>query len=316
MKSSMDLFFSGSVELKLEDWEQMIQALVTYGDTLWIDANMQISNRLFPEIHAAISKTLKELKEEEIVLTWKLEASLAGEPAIVNKVIDIEEHRNLYENINYAILDGEESEIFVGSTLSTEVERTSKIIDYRKELWNLGIASLCGANGIVYRTLSSSKQLLSSSFYKYEMLNKKYTQHLFKKFKIPSLWSLSTNDILDLRKKAKHLRSQLDLLLSSKIFEIGVPEKKIIKECERLYDSYLSAVKDIIDEKSHEGLFASTSKDVAVGVSGLIFPIMGLYPIAERFAQWFNNKEQYGFVLYMMELQSRAFRSMQARNKY
>lgn len=307
-----DLFYSGNSELSLLDWEQIVHALVTYGNVIWINSNSLISSKIDPILSTAIEQTLEELKESKLVLTWDLEAS-ANSKVVVDRIVTIEEHKNLYESINFAILGDGDREISVGPS-DENIERTSRLIEYRQELWHLGIASFCNAYGIVYRT-SPSKRLIPSSYYRYEMLNKQYTQQLFKKFKIESMWSLSAEDIITLRKRASKLRAKIDSLLAGKIHEIGVPSERISSECERLYSEYLECVNDMLREKTNLGTVKGTTKDTIVGAAGLILPIVGVYPIAERFWLWLKNKEQYGFVLYMLELQEKTYQAARSKKQ-
>ncbi len=309
MTLTNNLFFSGNIEIDTGNWEQIVHSLVTYGDCVWLHADAVLSKDLDPTISVRIQNTLKELQDEKKIRTWELEASTAYvlRKTSASRVISLEEHKSLYQNVNHAVLEGpgEVGNLAYGEQ---DIERTSKLIDYRQELWHLGIASLCGASSLVYEK-SPTGRFRYSTYFRYESLNKKYTQTLFKKFEIPALSLLTTKDILELQKYAAALRRKVDGLLSTKVFEIGVPDRTVMKECEGLHHEYLTMLKNVIQEKTGNGILLGGMKDVAVWVTGLFLPATSIIPLAERFGHWLVNKQEYGFVLYMLELQKRAFRA-------
>ena len=177
----------------------------------------------------------------------------------------------------------------------------TSFIELRQELWNFGIASLCNANNIVYSN-NSPKHLPSASFYKYEKLNKKFTTELFQQFRIHSLLNLSTKDILELRSYSIHLREKIDTYLRKEIYEIGTPDDRIIKNCNKIYNDYLEYVTNFVEEKSKNRVFRDIFKDTVLAVTGIYFPILGIVPIAEKMYTWLKKKKQSGFTLYMTNL--------------
>ena len=135
---------------------------------------------------------------------------------------------------------------------------------------------------------------------------------MFKKFQLPSLCLLSAKDILKLQKTSSALRSKIDSFISSRISSVGIPNEAIAKDCDKLYAEYLETMQKAITEKSKKGAAEGVTKDAVVGTTGLFLPIVSLLPIAEKLGDWFKNKGKYAFVLYMVELQARAFRAIRS----
>lgn len=308
--SSNILFFSGDTSLSISEWEQIVHSLITYGRTIWLHADSELSPNLPPEISVKLKTTYNELIEAKTIRTWELEASkhrLPRPSSSNSRIISTKEHCSLYESINYAVL--EKSEKLVESlSHKQEVERTSKLIDFRQELWNLGIATLCGSSAIVYQRISP-KSPPYSSYYKYELLNKRYTKRLFKKFRLPSLYLLSASDIIELQKISSGLRSKIDSLILSRISNLGIPNELISEDCDKLFGEFLESMEEMISEKTKKGIATGITKDVVIGTTGLVLPVVGALSIVEKLGNWFTNKDRHSFVLYMQELQKRAFKA-------
>jgi len=304
------LFFSGDTSLSINEWEQIVHSLITYGSTIWLHADSELSPNLPPEISVKLKITYNELIEAKKIKTWELEASKHRLPKLSSsssRIISTKEHRSLYESINFTVL--EKSEMLVESlSHKQEVERTSKLIDFRQELWNLGIATLCGSGAIVYQRISPRSPPYSS-YYKYELLNKRYTQCLFKKFRLPGLYLLSARDIIELQKISSGLRSKIDSLILTRISGVGIPDELISEDCDKLFAEFLVSIEDMISEKTKKGTVSGITKDVVIGATGLVLPVVGALPIAEKLGNWFMNKGIHSFVLYMLELQKRVFKA-------
>ena len=308
MTAATELFYSGSTDIGIREWEEIVHSLITYGNRIWVNVASHISGWEEDERVSIIRHTFGELRDCGLIAVWGFESTAGKDAQSSARILTTEEQGDLYAAVNGALLK-EQGYASGAAIQGVDIERTSKIIEYRHELMNLGIANLVRAGGIVYGRRSSRPVLGGSSFYRYESIAKEYCQTLFSRFQLPPVSRLETADILELQKKAGGLRKKIDEIMQSDLVELPQPPNVIAERCSQLFGSYLSAIAGMTKERSGRAFAASTSKDAIVAASGIILPAVGILPFADRLALWLKDRAQYSFVLYMIELQQRSFRA-------
>ncbi len=298
MSKLLNIYYSPVPEINRFDWEQIVQSLITYGEEVWMKSGSNISAKIVDDERKHVSSCLNELIEERIIKTWSFETDKSK--STNNRVISKEEHIELYNNINSSISyqSGVNNNLLQGKN----IDKVTRFIEMRQELWNIGLASLCGANSIVYGK-SNSDFVKSNRFYRYDELSKSFTETLFKKFNVPSLSGLSAADILELRLEAVKYRKKIDVFIEKLATNNSeFLDEAIISKCNEIYDEYLNQVYNLVIEKTRSNVVNNTIKDVTINTVGIFMPIAGFLSIADNLFDYFENKENIGFIFYMIML--------------
>jgi hypothetical protein len=304
---SLELFYSGGAIAGISEWEEIVHSLVTYGRHIWIPASFTFDTVKDKRLRDHFRATLRDLVNSGVVSCWKFAATPHSAALPIGQEISRETQIALYELVNEQLL-GQHPAIPQPVTKSKdEVERTSKIIDYRHELWNLGLASELGACGIVFGR-TRSKIVTASPQYRYDTLNRRYCRKILDQIQLPSLAHLDAEDITQLRSSAAGLRSKLNPLIASKLLEIPPSDRTISLECRDLLTEYLESVSRLANSKKLKAVGFDSGKDAIISSIGLALPVVGIYPIVERLALWLKDRNRHAFMLYMIEMQRRVAR--------
>lgn len=309
MSKPIDLFYSSKPELTTDDWDQIVHSIITYGDKIWLKSGIKFSPRIDQKILRDMEITYQELKDENIIVTWDFEISKSfqHDNSKLSKVITHNEHKELYNAINETIAHNVTGKN--DFSLGGDTKIVTKFIEVRQELWNIGLASCCEATGIINRSTIVTN-MLASDLFSYELGINKYTNYLFKQFRIPSLCGLSTKAILELRKQSQYLRKKVDSLTKNRLLEYGMQNREILKDCNELYSNYLDGVKSLMKEKNQNGVF----KELIINVSGLFVPIIGFLPLSKKLVDWLKDKNHTGFIMYMLHLQQEVSKTHHEEN--
>ncbi|MBN1181718.1 MAG: hypothetical protein JXB49_05475 [Bacteroidales bacterium] len=304
----MELIYTDSTEFDDKSWERMIHSLITSCDSIWINENTSFSNSIPEWVRNYYQNIFNELIEEGIIKLWNYEQNILNLTTKVKCTIETAETNNLYEAIcsqintysNYGSIGGKNA---------TGNELTSTIIQYKHELWNIGIANILGADGICYPYDNKAQIGGSSEYYKYELINRKYTELLFKKFEIKPVGFLSTKDIIEIRKKSKVLVKYLSEYTDNKISEIPPSTKIVENDCQAIFDSCQTELNSLIREKSLKRFGIDFSKEAAVASIGTVFPIISLIPFGEKLINLFKDKKKYSFLFFALDIKYKAYNS-------
>lgn len=301
----MDLIYTDSVELNEQSWERVIHSLITSCDSMWINENVTFSRTIPEWLRKHFINIFNELIEEGIIKIWNYERNLINSQSSI--VVEENETRILYEAINHQITSFNNYGTISGKEIRGD-EITSKIIQYKHELWNIGIANILDIDGICYPTGSSTPKY-STNYYKYELIDRKYSEILFKKFEVYPVSLLSTEDIKSIRKKSDILIKQLSKYTKNKITEIPPSGELIENECQTLFDSCQKELNALIKEKSLKKFGVDLSKEAVIATVGTIFPIISLVPFGEKIINLFRDKRKYSFLFFALDIKSRAYNS-------
>ncbi|GEM_PF-5471954 len=302
---SFDIMYTGSSEITLESWEKIIHALITYGERIWLHTSVSISKHIPSELRRLISHTFDELKEDRLICTWDYEYS--NNPSGYHlKTLHNEDIKTLYSNVNYQI----ENYSAMGTLSGQELEGaevTSKIIQYRHELWNIGLASLLDISSICYDKSPTRMKGNYSSYYKYEIINKQYTENIFEQLEMPPLGFLSCKDIKEIRGKSEALRARLAEPINSKMIEMPPCEDSIKTECDDIILELNSLITELAKDKSLKYLGKDITKESVIASLSVLMPSFALYTFADKMMLWLKGNRKYSFLFFALETKNRAF---------
>ncbi|MBS1595568.1 MAG: hypothetical protein JST90_14725 [Bacteroidetes bacterium] len=307
MKGNRILFYAGPSELSTDQWVVIISNLITYGDQVWLRADTHFTKSLGSYPFERFNNMLRELATLGMVKFWDLEAFPSDGDIIQDRIISKEEHLELYEALKYDARLNDLQEI--GNNRGAEVERTSKLIDYRQELWTLGLCSLCNSNQIIYQ--KSPSGILGTEFYKFEKINEKITQRVYSKFHIAGIETLEVSDIIEMKKLSAKYQNKIDTLFETDALSFSLlSSSHIDRKLEDLkfeFDTYLNdlAIKS-------KGLpIGRSAWDTAVNILSFSFAPATALSIAQTALDLLRKakkSQDENFIFYMTELSNRVHR--------
>ena len=303
----MNLIYTDSNEITASSWERIIHSLITFGEVIWVNENVTFSNQLPDWIRRHYIASFNELKEAKIIKSWNYEQYKSA-TSNVDTVIPRDEVSNLYD-----VISNQVKEYSPLGTLSQKNiagnEITSKIIQYKHELWNIGIANILNVDGICYPCNEYVSKGTVSEYYKYEQVNRKYTETIFKNLGIKPLGFLTTKDILDIQRQSKILVKTLSPYINNKLLSI-LPNEEIIKgDCIALLKDYESSLNNLITEKSLSKFGKRFSLNTIITIGGLVFSPISLVSLGTDILDYFRNKRKNSLLLFAMSIKNRAYKS-------
>jgi len=296
----LELFYSDSSHLSIDDWANIVHSIVTYADKIWLNTEccfpkeISKSNNNFLDL----SSTIADLKDAGIIRTWQFEDYLHSSDRSITRIIGNNEHRMLHEEISRSIIEMSKN---IGPDDAYRYNTQSKFVDARNQLLHLGLASLCDADGLVYNR--SKPNEIPSHLLNYENVLKKYTHQLFKEFSIGDLSKLSSSDIIELRSLSKYFRDRVNSLVKAKILPLQRLDSKILEDCQNLHNEYEYHLQELVREKQGKNTITEITKDAIVNSVGLFVPVISLIPSVEKALNWAKGRNQRGFLAYMLQAQ-------------
>jgi len=300
----MNLIYTDSNEFNRCSWERIVHSIVTFGKVIWVNENITFSNQIPDWLRGHYIKTFHELKEAKIIKLWNYEL-LGKTTSQIDRIISIDESSTLYDVINKEI----EEYVPLGTLSQKDItgnEITSKIIQYKHELWNIGIADILKVDGICYPHSNNVKKGIISDYYKYESIYKKYTEYIFRKLEIKPLGFLPTKDILELQKQSKIFSKQLLPLINNKLLNLSPDDETIESDCGDLFKIYEQSINELITEKSLR-FGKKFLYDAIFTIGGLLFSPISLVPLGSNILSYFKNKRKNPLFLLTMSIKNRAY---------
>jgi len=303
----MNLIYTDSNEFTSSSWERVIHSIVTFGKVIWINENITFSNQIPNWLKSHYVKSFHELKEAKIIKLWNYE-QYKKKTSQIDSIIPVKELSTLYDLINKQIKEY----IPLGTLSQRDVvgnEITSKIIQYKHELWNIGIAKILKADGICYPHSNNVKEEIVSEYYKYEQIYEKYTNYIFKKLEMKPLGFLSTNDILELQKQSKILSKQLSLFINNKILNLSPSYETIERDCDNFIKQYEQSINKLITEKSLTKFGKKFFFNSIITIGGLLFSPISLATLGSDILNYFKDRRKYSLLLFTMNIKEKAYKS-------
>jgi hypothetical protein len=309
----MQLLFTDSTEITETSWERIVHSLITYADSIWMNAHMKLSERIPLFLRNHYQKTFNELIEANLIKLWDFEEYM-DEESKLKTVIATNESSDLYDAItsqitHYSTYESIGRKDVIGS------EITSKIIQYKHELWNIGIAKIIDASGICYPCEQNKHSGSISNYYKYEIINRKYTERLFSKFEIKPLGFLPSSDIMELKKYSNILVKELSKYINKKLPEIPPSNFILEKECQELFENCQNELNNLIKEKSLRRFGIEITKDAAITSIGTFFPLISVVSFGDKFYKLFKDKGKYALLIFALDVKNKAYKSYQESMK-
>lgn len=303
----MQLIYTDSNELTEASWERLVHSLITYGENIWINEYVRFSEKIPDWKRNIYNKTIAELKEAGLIKVWSYEIEYSNFNELDN-IIPFDTYSELYNAINSKIKDYGSYGTFYGKDLKGS-ELTSKIIQFRHELWNIGIAQILEVDGICYPSEIKQKTYEASKFYKYELINREYTNTIFKKMDIKPLGFLSALDIIELQKKGQILSEYLSKYTKNKLVEI-LPNKRIIdNECQLVVEDVQEQLNALINEKSLRKFGKDFTQNAIITSASMAIPVLSVVPFIEQITNRYKDNKKYSLLFFALDLKNKAFTS-------
>lgn len=290
----MTLFYIGKTEMDISSWEEIVLSLITYTDNVWLPSYTLPPNKIEDIKVERIKNTFEELKESKILLTWNFEFSEL-EYTKPDKVISLNEHLAMREGID-VLFKNAKNNLELKSSIG--IERTSKFINYKNDLWNMVIADSCDANGFIAREKENLNFLADKSF-EYE---RKYFENLFFKFQVSNLWTLTTEQILQLKKLIGKTRIEVDALIKKKLLHTENVEAIFSEDINKRYSEYNKLVNEIVMENFGKGTLGKGYEEAMINFVGIFIWQVSFMPLITRTIGSLFNKRRNSFIAYMSEL--------------
>jgi hypothetical protein len=299
--NSLELFYSDSSHLLIDDWANIVHSIVTYADKIWLNEECCFFKKAFQhnDDFRGLSSTIADLRDAGIIKTWQFEDYLQSSDGSITRIIGNNEHRMLHEEISQSIIDMSKR---IGSDNASRYNTQSKFVDARNQLLHLGLASLCDADGLVYNRNRIRPNEISSQLLDYENVYKKYTNQLFKEFSIGDLSKLSSSDIIELRSLSKYFRDRVNSFVKAKVLPLQGLDSKILEDCQNLYGEYECHLQELVREKQGKHTVIEIIKDTLINSVGIFIPAASFVPSVEKVVNWAKDRNQRGFLAYMLQV--------------
>lgn len=298
--NALNLFYSDSSLILRDDWINIIHSIVTYADTIWINADCSFANNSNKQEATQYYSVFRDLIDENVIRTWRLESSPLpkSNSTPISQIITNDEQKILYQKVTQAVIK-EAKAVKIRDAFNTQ----SKFVDARHELFSLGLTALLNADGVAFNKLRPNTLSLEP-FTSTDTLQR-YSYRLFSEFSVGDLSKLSLSDILKLRSLSKYLHEQINHNIKTRLLPLQSPDEKIAEDCQHLFHEYEGVIKELLLQKHGKNILKEISKDLMVNIVGIFLPIASLAPIIEKTINWIDGRSKRGFFLYMTEVKRR-----------
>lgn len=312
VNKSLSIFYNADLEIDYSNLERIIQAIVTLADSVVINSMVEPARRLSHEERKDIENKIQTLISEKAICLWDYPFSRRSPNIETSKsdIIYLEEkdYLELYDNINDVLKNNpKRGSIFryvdnLRKSLDNRnigIESTSKIIEYRNEHFNIGIASILEVNYIMNPPHKDA--IFYSEFYRYSEHEKIVKQLFSKKLNLPPLAHFNIEDILKIRKKNKSFKKEL-LKETSKI--PFYTNKVIEKKADDLYNKYVKSLERIAEDvNSFSHLVPLSLRNLLYTLAGFIYPLLSqIFSFSDPFLTWLYQRKEIGFPIFIIEL--------------
>lgn len=303
--TTYSILYNGNTEIDSQMLNNIIQSIITFADSIWINSNIALSKNM-PARESAYN-IIKALEDKQIIKRWSFPTLGRNEKI---KVIPFDEYEEINNQINEIFLTNENllaTTSFIYPPIrgvKKGIETTSKIISVRKEYWSIAIANHLGASRLLIASQYKNRWLSASEKLRYPLVEKKLVEYILENFcYIPDLTALKPEDILRLHSKNKSFREKI-CEQSEKIFT----EFQYTSNIELLAQKIQDGVWEYVEEIS-SGKKVGTIKNVGYTISSIFIPTLSTLPFVDDFIRWLSTKRKYGYVLFLSELKriSRAY---------
>jgi hypothetical protein len=289
----MIVFRIGLTEYDLVSWEEIVLSLVTFADTVWIPAHAAFGPKIPDQVSVHIRSTFAALQEAGMLRTWDFEHNVRGS-AVPDRVVTTQDHRLAREHI-----DNRFRRSAPGRNIGDPgVERTSKFIDYRHDLWNILLGDLCGADGFIARSNWPVDFLTNPS----AQNQQRYFGQLFRKFQVRHLSVLDVNQIRSLRKYAREMRGQFEGLVKGRLLHVDDVESIFAQDLDERYTEYQNTINDVVSSAFGRKHWLQSLQQVYVNIVGVFLWPVSFLPLFEDSLDSYFAKRRNAFVSYISEL--------------
>jgi hypothetical protein len=298
--TTYSILYNGDIEIDSQMLNNIIQSVITFADSIWINSNIALSKNMPAQIKENAHNIIKVLEDKQIIKRWSF-PTLERDQKI--KVIPFDEYEEINNQINEIFLANKNLLATISRTylpirdVKKEIETTSKVISIRKEYWSVAIANYLGASRLSITPQYKNMWLYASEKLRYPLVEKKLVEYILENFcYIPDLTILKPGDILKLHSKNKSIREKI-CETSEDIFT----EFQYTSDIEPLAQKMQDGVWEYVEEVTG-GKRVGTIKNVGYAISSIFIPALSVLPLVDEFITWLSTKREYGYVLFLSEL--------------
>ena len=285
----------------------ILQSIITFADSIWINSNITLSEDLIKTSQAY--DIIKCLEDNQIIKRWNY-------PNLEDHneyIIPFEKYEEMNNKINEIFLSNKNLFATISLTyqplreLRKEIETTSKIISIRKDYWSVAIANHLGASRLLIAPQYKNLWIQSSEKLRYPLVENKLISHVLENFcSIHDLTILNPDDILNLHVKNKSFRD--------KICEISdgiCTEFQYTSDVEPLAQNIQEGVWEYLQEINSSKKIGNI-KNIGYTISSFFIPALAVLPFADEFNTWLSTKRNYGYVLFLSEMKKLEHKSLKS----
>lgn len=302
MKGDHTVLYNGDIELDFNELNLIIQSIVCFSDSVWVNCAVRSSVRLPRQKREMIQNLFDGLQKTGRIKKWGYPGQEGSNSQTTT--IDIDEYKTINEKINETFLASEDLMPSVYYLLhprkgSKGVSTTSKIISLRKEYWSIAVAHILGADRLISSSANREMWMMSPTKLNYAKAEGKIIRYTLDDLcGVPDLTVLNVEDIIKLQAHSKPFRKRIDTLVDGAMIEM-LNDDEIKRICRPLKDEFWEAVEasnlrsDIKKDMAKKGLYK---------IGGILYPYLQAMPFADTFITWFLLRRKYGYVIFLSEL--------------
>lgn len=304
MKNQFKILFADRAIITLDQYERILQSLVTFADTVLLPAHIRFSNELPSEFHQHALRSLNELVEEKKITFWQYPGliippesrGIITSAAIINEM-DLDSYREFYESVNEsARMKIRERGIYKSSDLQLR-HSTTAVTYFRNTLWPLCLAQFFETDRLVYNPneMSSLRSLVPSE--KSADLEERVIRSFLNDQRLPRLSVLNARQIIKLSEQHTQFRVAVEKV-TNKLSADSPNEEEVTGAVKLLFDEYLKDADELIRAQlSPKSAVIATVKNLVlttisvVGV-GILVPLVAVVPFLDTPLSWLQNKRK------------------------
>ncbi|MEI6709285.1 MAG: hypothetical protein WCK96_19370 [Methylococcales bacterium] len=292
-----NLFLTSKGSFGLSQWNQVVSSLITYGDSIYIPYKFFEETKIPLQVHPHFVKTYNELIEGKLLRYWGLEGRDKTNSSV--SMISKESHKLIFEYLT-------EFDTNLRLPSNNGPELTSRYVDARADMYYMLVAQQCLRCSGIVDTKGKSELVRLHELYKQDVIQKNIVSKLFTKLGATNLYQLTAKDIIDLQNNAQFLRKELDQLMEGIILQPEPPRRITTDIVEKIHKKYTESIDSLIAEKSLKYISGESLLDAVFDITGHFIPGFGLFPIAAKFINNVNKRQESGLLVYINTLKNRA----------
>jgi hypothetical protein len=281
--------------LGAEEYEKMLQLLLWSSDQVCLPPQARLRQDLPDEISRGLITRLNELADAGLLTTYHIEgAPLLKAPGLLvlpkktEKVVSREEYDGLFRDVRESTMRYRSQ---LAAARNVQLEGVTEYVTLQSHLWTIGLAGLLGSGEALTsdrRSATFARQVQKS--HQASELRPPAIDALMKLNDIGSLYPLSTEDILKLRRYLPQVRSFIADVIDNTAARRPLAHVEALRSevVEQVQHDYLELYFDL--QKSNAQRARSLATDIAVTVLGYLYPPLSVITFTKPLAEWIESR--------------------------